>query len=81
MALPQLTTCGTLSSTTYVVIAAAMADVAIKGERPTPAARFTPPVPYAPLANRNDRCPCGSGAKYKRCCRTKLILAHLAPKG
>ena len=26
----------------------------------------------APTAGRNEPCPCGSGAKYKRCCR----LAH-----
>jgi uncharacterized protein len=26
----------------------------------------------APLAGRNDPCPCGSGRKYKRCCLDKL---------
>ena len=25
-------------------------------------------VPPAPPVGRNDLCPCGSGAKYKRCC-------------
>ncbi|MBQ2853277.1 MAG: SEC-C domain-containing protein [Bacteroidales bacterium] len=22
---------------------------------------------------RNDKCPCGSGAKYKKCCMTKKV--------
>lgn len=26
------------------------------------------PVPAAPKVGRNERCPCGSGRKYKRCC-------------
>lgn len=25
------------------------------------------------VPHRNDRCPCGSGRKFKRCCRTKLV--------
>lgn len=29
--------------------------------------RHMPPRP--PIAGRNERCPCGSGKKYKRCCR------------
>jgi hypothetical protein len=24
------------------------------------------------MPSRNDRCPCGSGAKYKRCCVVRL---------
>lgn len=30
---------------------------------------------------RNDKCPCGSGAKYKKCCMTKKsIMPHNMPK-
>jgi hypothetical protein len=29
---------------------------------------YVPPTPGRPKAGRNDRCPCGSGRKYKRCC-------------
>ena len=28
-------------------------------------------VPISPLTPRNAPCPCGSGAKYKRCCGPK----------
>lgn len=28
------------------------------------------PVKAEPKPGRNDPCPCGSGAKYKRCCGT-----------
>lgn len=31
----------------------------------------TPARPASPKAGRNDRCPCGSGLKYKRCCGIK----------
>ena len=26
--------------------------------------------------NRNDPCPCGSGKKYKHCCRLKQLIAE-----
>jgi SEC-C motif len=39
-------------------------DLVVKAERPGPA---VPPL-SAPRPRRNDRCPCGSGIKYKRCC-------------
>lgn len=29
------------------------------------------PIQSAPKAGRNEPCPCGSGQKYKRCCREK----------
>ena len=29
---------------------------------------------------RNDRCPCGSGKKYKQCCRTKDEAADRAAR-
>ena len=62
----------TMHSTAYVVIAAAMANAAaVNGDKPTPP--VVPPTPYTPLAARNDRCPCGSGDKYKRCCRPKQL--------
>lgn len=32
---------------------------------PTPIA-----APREPTVGRNDRCPCGSGLKYKKCCLT-----------
>jgi uncharacterized protein len=32
------------------------------------AKELPPPVAPAASAGRNDRCPCGSGRKYKRCC-------------
>jgi len=31
-----------------------------------------------PKTGRNDPCPCGSGKKYKRCCRAKDQAAELA---
>lgn len=31
----------------------------------------TPARPASPKAGRNDRCPCGSGLKYKKCCGIK----------
>lgn len=31
--------------------------------------RVLPPVPVPMAAGRNQLCPCGSGKKYKRCCR------------
>jgi uncharacterized protein YecA (UPF0149 family) len=65
---------GTMGSTAYVVIAATIAKtVRIKEEKPTPP---VVPPPYTPLAARNDRCPCGSGNKYKRCCRPKQLSRH-----
>jgi hypothetical protein len=30
-----------------------------------------PPLRRAPRAGRNEPCPCGSGAKWKRCCARK----------
>ncbi len=38
-------------------------------------ARLAPPQPVkrpAAKVNRNDPCPCGSGLKYKKCCRRLL---------
>lgn len=35
-----------------------------RAETPAP-----PPPPPAVRAGRNDPCPCGSGKKFKRCCR------------
>ena len=32
-----------------------------------------------PRTGRNDRCPCGSGKKYKHCCLDKDRAAELAP--
>ncbi|MBQ1281353.1 MAG: SEC-C domain-containing protein, partial [Oscillospiraceae bacterium] len=29
----------------------------------------------------NDPCPCGSGKKYKKCCRDKDLAAHREPQG
>lgn len=31
---------------------------------------------YPPLAGRNDPCPCGSGTKYKKCCRGKELKTN-----
>ena len=33
-----------------------------------------------PTAGRNDPCPCGSGKKYKRCCREREETALLAAR-
>ena len=39
-----------------------------KNQRRTHVAAFSrPPPSLAPKIGRNDRCPCGSGLKYKRC--------------
>lgn len=37
--------------------------------------RSSPPnktIKYGPKLKRNDTCPCGSGKKYKKCCRADL---------
>jgi len=63
---------------------------AIWNVMPLPANGWRPRPLQAP--GRNDPCPCGSGAKYKRCCRPPntfdipaetlwpYLLAHLAPE-
>ncbi len=28
------------------------------------------------MAGRNDKCPCGSGKKYKKCCMTNFTKGH-----
>ncbi len=33
-----------------------------------------------PLPKRNDRCPCGSGKKYKKCCFTPVGIPSLDPE-
>ena len=33
--------------------------------------RYIPP----PVVGRNEKCPCGSGLKYKKCCLGKLIIS------
>ena len=89
MAVNSITTGHTLTLTwrpmnrNNLIIAAAAA-LAISNERQPGAtvhrtrglnnARLTP-VPRAVCfkANRNDKCPCGSGLKFKRCCINKDI--------
>ena len=50
-----------------------------------PLARLRQPAPGAERASRNQPCPCGSGRKYKACCRVKDLdggvhpLPHRAP--
>lgn len=45
---------------------------AIGGSTPIPRLpRKKKPIQSPVTAGRNDRCPCGSGRKYKRCCRSK----------
>lgn len=46
-------------------------DILARQERPAPA----PPR----RAGRNDRCPCGSGKKYKQCCLTKSVAEEAPP--
>lgn len=39
------------------------------------------PIRSARLPSRNDKCPCGSGKKAKRCCLDKIkALAALPPR-
>ena len=39
------------------------------------------PVRVAPKIGRNERCPCGSGRKYKRCCLAKDAAARRFSEG
>lgn len=66
------------------LVIAAAAAMAIAGERrPGATAHRTGGINNARLrpvsravcfkANRNDKCPCGSGLKFKRCCINKDI--------
>ncbi len=58
----------------------------LAGKRPGPAGmRPGPAVPGAPdrtrKVGRNERCPCGSGLKYKRCCGRPIALIRTAADG
>ncbi|MBL8233848.1 MAG: SEC-C domain-containing protein [Bryobacterales bacterium] len=55
--------------------------------KPTPAGRTattasTPipegPPPPAPRTPRNQKCPCGSGLKFKKCCLNRRVCANAA---
>ena len=39
---------------------------------PPPARRPPPSTKAAGKVGRNDKCPCGSGRKYKKCCEGKM---------
>lgn len=44
-----------------------------------PLDRLRQPAPGTERASRNQPCPCGSGRKYKACCRTKDLDAGVHP--
>jgi len=54
----------TIYRPTQVVVEAF--DAAIEGRRP--GLRLGPIVRDTPKVGRNEKCPCGSGAKFKKCC-------------
>ena len=37
------------------------------------------PEPHTPKTERNDPCPCGSGKKYKKCNKRRVILKEIKP--
>lgn len=40
-----------------------------EGATAEPERQPRPLTPLRPAAGRNEPCPCGSGVKYKRCCK------------
>lgn len=34
-----------------------------------------------PKVQRNEPCPCGSGAKFKSCCKSEIVLLKIAKDG
>lgn len=38
---------------------------------------WTPPIErIIPKINRNQKCPCGSGRKYKKCCQSRMWMIN-----
>lgn len=56
----------------------ARATVKIKRDNP-PVPINNPPVPITSARDKNALCPCGSGAKFKKCCMNSATLAVLTP--
>jgi hypothetical protein len=60
-----------LSARTQEILDVSMQEalVNVRNENNTAARREAPVVRIGPKVGRNDPCPCGSGKKYKKCCR------------
>jgi uncharacterized protein YecA (UPF0149 family) len=55
---------------------AELVDAGEPGEKLMQNVRAADAKNIVPQAGRNDRCPCGSGKKYKRCCGAGKIKSH-----
>jgi hypothetical protein len=60
-------------------LASSLGDDAVAGPLLRPLSRLREPVRGAERAGRNQPCPCGSGRKYKACCRAKDLEAGTHP--
>ena len=52
----------------------------MKIKPPSKKAKLQPLVRRGKKVGRNDKCPCGSGKKYKQCCLPKEIERERPPK-
>jgi len=52
----------------------------MKIKPPSKKAKLQPLVRRGKKMGRNDKCPCGSGKKYKHCCLPKIKANELPPR-